>query len=284
MKKLFRFFKVFSIFIFTTSEYQANAYSFNVGSEYNAMPSSHGLPKENQGVTIKEHLGQKVDLNLPLTDENGNSVTLKNFVKNDKPILLTFNYYRCKTLCGIQLTNLAKTLSDLKWPIGEDFQVVTISFDPTDTSILAKEKQKLYLSQANQPTGEWHFLTAKKESIQKITDQVGFYYKYLPERNEFSHAAAIYFIAPNGIITRYIYGIVYKVKDVKFALIDASQGKIGSTVDKFLLFCCNYDPNAGAYTGLAMGIMRIVSILSCLVVVTLIIIFKKKKNKKRSAF
>lgn len=254
-------------------------YNFNLGSSYNAVPSSKGLPKENQGVTIQEHLGKKIDLNAHFRDENGKDVTLKQYVQGGKPLLLTFNYFRCKTLCGIQLTNLAHTLHQMHWPIGKDFRVITMSFDPTDDEKLAKIKHDMYLSQTEQPKGEWHFLTTNQKTIHKITDQVGFIYKYLPEKKQFSHAAAAYFIAPDGTITRYLYGITFKERDVKFSLIDASHGKIGSTTDRFLLFCCNYDPNAGAYTGLAMGLMRVVAVVSCLALGS-VWFFYRKKNKK----
>ncbi|WP_397600918.1 SCO family protein [Silvanigrella sp.] len=244
-----------------------------------ALPPVDSIPESNKGVTIQEHLGNKIDMNLTFTDQSGKIKSLKELTKEGKPILLTLNYYRCVSLCSVQLINVAKTIKELGWPIGKDFSIATISFDPTDNPEDAKKKHNEYLSLVGQPEGEWNFFIGNQESIDKITKQVGFYYKYLPQNNEYSHTAAIFFIAPDGTITRYIYGISYKVNDVKFSLMDASQGKLGSTTDRFLLFCCYYDPNAGAYTGLAMGIMRTVGIAMMSFLGILVYFYYNKRKK-----
>lgn len=242
-----------------------------------ALPTD-AVPKDLQGVTITENLGKKINLNLTFTDQDGRIVTIGDLLKNGKPLLLSLNYYRCKTLCGVQLQNLSKTLKDMHWPIGKDFTVTTISFDKTDTPTLAKEKQSQYLNLAQQPKGEWNFLVGNQENIDEITKTVGFFYNYIPERNEFAHTAAIFFISPDGMISRYLYGIDYKVNDVKFALMDAAKEKIGSTIDKVLLFCCNYDPSLGRYTGLAVGIMRTGGVASILFVLFLMFYYSKRRK------
>ncbi|WGL59686.1 SCO family protein [Pigmentibacter sp. JX0631] len=243
-----------------------------------SLPPVDLVPEANKGVTIKEQLGKKIDLNIKFIDQNGNPRTLKNLTEKGKPILLTLNYYRCVSLCSVQLLNLAKTLKELNWPVGKDFTVLTVSFDPKDTYHDAKKKQIEYLDKLGQDHAEWNFFVGDSKSIETITKDVGFYYKFIPENNEYSHTAAIFFIAPDGTITRYVYGISYKVNDVKFSLMDASQGKIGSTTDRFLLFCCYYDPNAGAYTGFAMGFMRVVGI--CMISFLLILIFVYYRKRK----
>ncbi|MGY3804399.1 SCO family protein [Pigmentibacter ruber] len=242
------------------------------------LPPVDLVPEVNKGVTIKEQLGKKIDLNLKFTDQNGEIKTLKQLTENGKPILLTLNYYRCVSLCSVQLLNLVKTLQELNWPIGKDFTVLTVSFDPNDSFHDAKKKQSEYLEKLGQTNADWNFFVGDSKNIDILTKEVGFYYKYIPENKEYSHTAAIFFIAPDGTITRYIYGISYKVNDVKFSLMDASQGKIGSTTDRFLLFCCYYDPNAGAYTGFAMGFMRVVGI--CMISFLLILIFVYYRKRK----
>jgi protein SCO1 len=277
---LLPYFKKILSFLIPLMFYSAYGQGFTYQTNPNsAMPPNNSIPAVNQGVTIKEHLGNKIDLNLIFTDQTGKQKTLGELTEGGKPLLLTLNYYRCTTLCGVQLMNVAKTVKELGWPIGKDYSIATISFDPTDTPADAKKKQTEYLTLANQSKGKWNFFVGNQENIDKISKEVGFYYNYIPRTKEYSHTAAIFFISPDGTITRYLYGISYKVNDVKFSLMDASKGKLGSTTDRFLLFCCNYDPNAGAYTGLAMGIMRTVGIIM-MALLGLLVFFYYNKRKK----
>lgn len=260
--------------------FAAPAYQTKINSNPN-LPTDV-VPKEIQGVTITEHLGEKIDLNLKFTNQDGKDITLGDLVQNGKPVILSLNYYRCKTLCGVQLQNLAKTIKDLKWPIGKDFTMATVSFDKTDTPELAKSTQQEYLAQVGDPNGQWDFLVGSQLNIDQITKSIGFYYNYIPDKNEFAHTAAIFLISPDGTISRYLYGISYKVNDVKFALMDAAKGKIGSTTDKFLLFCCNYDPSLGRYTGLAIGLMRVCGVATIIFLLVIMFYFsrQRKKNQK----
>lgn len=246
----------------------------------NALPLNE-LPKVMQGVSIKENLGNIIDLNLTFTDENGKVTKISDMLASGKPLILTLNYYRCTTLCSIQLINFAKTLKEMGWPIGKDFRVATISFDPTDTSNIAVQKQQEFLKLTNQEQGDWKFYVGNEENIKKLTDQIGFYYRYDPISKEFAHAAAIFFISPEGKISSYLYGITYKTRDVKFSLMDASQNKIGSPTDQVLLTCFHYNPTTGKYDAFAMGMLKIAASTTVLLLIIFLgYFFWREKRKK----
>ncbi len=245
-----------------------------------ALPLNE-LPKVMQGVTIKENLGSPIDLNLSFTDESGKVTRISDMLANGKPLILTLNYYRCTTLCSIQLINFAKTLKEMGWPIGKDFRAATISFDPTDTPNVAMQRKQEFLKLANQEQGDWKFYVGNEENIKKLTDQIGFYYRYDPISKEFAHAAAIFFISPEGKISSYLYGITYKTRDVKFSLMDASQNKIGSPTDQILLTCFHYNPTTGKYDAFAMGMLRIAASITVLsLIIFLGYFFWREKRKK----
>lgn len=246
----------------------------------NALPLNE-TPKVMQGVTIKENLGNTIDLNLSFTDESGKVTKISDMLAKGKPLILTLNYYRCTTLCSIQLINFANTLKEMGWPIGKDFRVATVSFDPTDTPAIALQKQQEFLKLTHQENGDWKFYVGNEENIKKLTDQIGFYYRYDPASKEFAHTAAIFLISPEGKISSYLYGITYKPRDVKFSLMDASQNKIGSPTDQILLTCFHYNPTTGKYDAFAMGMLRIAASTTVLLLILFLgYFFWREKRKK----
>ncbi|APJ04954.1 SCO family protein [Silvanigrella aquatica] len=245
-----------------------------------AMPLNE-VPQVMQGVSIKEKLGDTLDLNLTFTDQDGKVTKISDMLANGKPVILTLNYYRCTTLCSIQLINFAKSLHEMNWPIGKDFRAVTVSFDPTDTPDIAKQRQQEYIKLTNQEQGDWKFYIGNEENIKKLTDQIGFYYRYDPASKEFAHAAAIFFITPDAKISSYLYGISYKSRDVKFALMDASKNKIGSAADQVLLTCFHYNSTTGKYDAFAMGMLRIAASITVLLLILILgYFFWREKRKK----
>jgi protein SCO1/2 len=215
--------------------------------------TSEEVPSEFEGVTIEEKLGTVLDKNLTFKDAKGNSVTIGDLLASSKPIILSLNYYRCTTLCAIQLINLSHLINGLQEDkaLRGHYKVVTLSFDAHDTVKDAYEKQQTYLGMISEKDQlEWDFLVGDEENIKKLTEAVGFYYKYDKE------------MTPSGKVSRYLYGIVFEERDVKFALIEASENKIGSTTDRILLNCFHYNPKSGRYEGLAMGTLRIVALLT----------------------
>lgn len=276
------------LFFLLISFIMHKAYSFDestLPSGYNSvMKTNQNLPTNEkpkilQGVTIQENLGKNVDLNLKLIDENGNT---KNFSQllNGKPLLLTLNYYRCTSLCSIQLVNLAKSIAKMGWVVGKDFNMATVSFDPTDTPEASKKAQHEYRSVASQPNGNWNFYTANQETITKLTQQVGFFYKYDPESKEFAHAAAIFFISPNAKISRYLYGINYAPNQIKFSLMDAAADKIGSPTDQILLTCFHYNPTSGKYDLFAVNMLRGGAAGTLIVLASFLVYFLRRDKKK----
>ena len=251
--------------------------------------SKEDTPKDLVGVGIQEKLGTIVDTNLEFTDYTGKQVNLGDYFSDDKPVLLTLNYYRCAMLCNLQLKALAKGLKALSLYPGRDFHIVTISIDPRETPKLAKDKRWNLLKEVDRgKQAEWDLLVGKKDNIEKIANSVGFNYKYIEEEDQYAHPAAIYFLSAeskgSAKLVRYLYGLDYPAKTLKFALIDAAQGKVGSTIDKIILSCFHFDATKGKYGPTAFGIMRIGATLTLILLLIFLGSFwrRESRNNKNS--
>ncbi len=221
------------------------------------------IPKQLQEVTIRERLGTYLNQNLVFRNHENKEVKLGSFFNKQKPVLLTLNYFTCENLCNIQLNALLGGLRDTKLLPGKDFDVVTVSIDARNNSELAAHKRKMYLAALGLgPTANWNFLTGEESAIRSLASDVGFEYKYDAKTDQFAHSAAVYFISPTGKITRYLYGLEYPSRNIKFALIDASEGKVGSSVDKLILSCFHYDDVLGKYSPFAFGMMRVAGVIT----------------------
>ncbi|MCZ7587024.1 MAG: SCO family protein [Deltaproteobacteria bacterium] len=214
---------------------------------------------------MEEHLGRAVPAELTFRDQNGDTVRLGDYWKDGKTVMLTLNYFECPMLCSIQLNKLVEGLRELSWTIGEDFRIVTVSIDSTEKPKLAKAKRATYLKELGRPEADWNFLTGDDASIRALADAVGFRFHWVEETKQFAHPAVVFVLSPDGVVARYIYGIEYPARDLKFALVEASEGRLGSPVDKFFLSCFHYDSTVGAYGPWAMGIMRAAGVVSMLV-------------------
>ena len=223
----------------------------------NAQVLTGGTPEQLEGVTVEEHLGDKIDQSLAFVDQEGNAVTLADYLSDGKPVALTLNYYRCTMLCSLQLNALVDTLGLMGWSVGEHYRMLTVSIDPQDDPVVAAGKRKGYLDMLGQPDADWDFLSGRQDAISALASQVGFQYKYDEESGEYAHPAVLYVLSPDGTISRYLYGIVFPPQDLKFALMEATQGKVGSTVDRILLSCFHYISSEGRYTPWAFGVMRL---------------------------
>jgi protein SCO1/2 len=218
------------------------------------------LPKELEGVGITEVPGARIPEQLSFLDENGKAVHLADYFAAGRPVILTLNYYRCPMLCGLQLSGLLDGLKQLAWTPGKDFEIVTVSIDPLETPTLARLKKQGYMEEYARPEAAegWHFLVGQQENIKTLADAVGFHYKYDEERKQFAHAAGLFVVTPDGRVARYLYGVVYEPRTLKFALTEASEGSIGgSATDQLLLYCFHYDAKAGRYVLAATNVMRI---------------------------
>jgi len=205
-------------------------------------------PNLIQQIGIDQKLGEQVPLDLVFKDESGRTVPLRTYF-NTRPVILTLVYYRCPSLCTMVLNDLLRSIRTLNLKLGQDFDIVTVSFDPSETPALAAKKKQQYIREYHRPGSEagWHFLTGNADSIARLTQAVGFRYAWDPGSKSFAHASGIMVLTPQGKISRYFYGIDYAPSDLKLSLIEASSKKIGSTADRILLYCFHYDPRTGRY-------------------------------------
>jgi cytochrome c oxidase subunit II len=215
-------------------------------------------PPELEDVGVDEKLGDQLPLDLTFRDERGQPVTLGQLFNQGRPVLLSLNYSDCPMLCMLQLNGLVDGLIDVSLTPGKDFEILSVSIDPTETPERARLTKQKYVKTYGrlETAGGWHFWVGKQSSIDRLADAVGFRYKFIPERNEFSHAAAVMLCTPTGVVSRYLYGVQFTPKTLQLSLVEASEGKIGSTMDRILLFCFHYDAEAGRYGPMAQRLMR----------------------------
>lgn len=215
------------------------------------------LPAALEGVDVDERLGERIDLDLEFVDHRGQTVRLRDFVRGDVPVLFTLNYYGCPMLCGLQLNALNDGLRELEWAPGENFRVVTLSFDPDETWELAQAKRSSHLEALGRGEVDWTFLVGSEENIRALADQFGYGFRYVESQDEYAHPAALMFVSPEGVVSRYLYGLLYEPRDLRFALLESAEGRIGSTMDKLILSCFVYDAEAGSYVKDAIALMRL---------------------------
>jgi protein SCO1/2 len=218
-----------------------------------------------KAIGFDQRLGETVPLDIALRDEAGRTVRLGDFF-GKRPVVLTLVYYECPMLCTLTLNSLASALSILTFDIGREFDVVTVSFDPREKPPLAAGKKKAYLSRYGRPGAEagWHFLTGDGEELARLTSAVGFRYQWDEEIRQFAHPSGLVVLTPEGRIARYLYGIEYAPKDLRLALVEASEHKIGTPVDQAMLFCYQYNPTTGRYGLLTMRLIRGGAVLTVL--------------------
>ena len=217
------------------------------------------LPKRLNGIDIEEHLDRALPLALPFKDTQGQSVTLAKYVSGQRPVIFSLNYSDCPMLCSLQLNGLVSVLGNLDRRLGTDFEVVTVSLDPHETSERARETEARYRGELTGDTKRegWHFLTGSQASIDTLADALGIRYAYNEQRKEYVHPASLVISTPTGHISRYLYGIEYHARTLSMSIVEAAQGKVGSSVDRLILYCFHYDETEGRYAPAAMNIMRL---------------------------
>nr|HEV7952909.1 SCO family protein [Candidatus Acidoferrales bacterium] len=238
-----------------------------------------GKPEVLKNVGLDQKLNAQVPLDITFKDEHGATVSLGQLLQG-KPAILTMVYYKCPMLCTEVLNATLNTLKEVPLEIGKDFSVITVSIDPTEKPVLAEAKQIMYtgLYGRQGAVRGWHFLTGDEEQIQKLAAAVGFRFVYDNESSQFAHASGIMVMTPEGRLSRYFYGLAYNPRDVRLALVEAGEGKIGSTVDEIMLFCFHYDPVTGKYAVTIMHVVRAAGALSALGIVLGIIIFLRREK------
>ncbi|MBI4211738.1 MAG: SCO family protein [Deltaproteobacteria bacterium] len=235
-------------------------------------------PVELEGVGIEEQLGKLLSTELSFFDEAGKEVWLKSYMDGQHPLILAFVYYECPNLCTFVLNALTDALKDLSWTPGKEFQAVMVSINPKETPELAAAKKASHLEALGKPTAAsgWHFLTGEEIHIKALADQAGFHYIYDPVEEQYAHAATLIILTPDGRISRYLYGIQYPPRDVKLALLEATEGKIGNIIDRFMLFCYHYDPKGKKYALMATRLMKGGAAVTVLVILTFIFKLRRK--------
>jgi protein SCO1 len=214
-------------------------------------------PEPLRAIGFDQRIGQRLPLDIALRDEAGNPIVLGDLFTG-RPVVLSLVYYECPMLCTLSLNGLVSALRVLKLEPGRDFDLVTVSFNERDSASGARARKKAYLERYDRPGADraWHFLTGDKDSLARLTDAVGFRYTWDEETRQFAHGSGIVVATPDGVLSRYLYGIEYAPKDLRLALVESAAGRLGSVVDRFLLACYRYDPAHGRYGAYAMGLVR----------------------------
>ncbi|MGH7272204.1 MAG: SCO family protein, partial [Polyangiaceae bacterium] len=252
--------------------------------------TSSGPAQELAGVTIVEHLKGPLPLDATFRNAEGQVVHLGDYFDGRRPTVIVFAYHTCPMLCSLVLDATVRALNDVPWSVGKDFEVISISFDPKDTPETATRKRasvvKSYTRAAGSTRG-WHFLVGEETNIRRVTDAIGFEYRYDARQKQFAHPAAIYLATPEGHIARYLYGIQYSPKDLRLGLLEASEGRAITTTERILLYCYHYDPQGKHYAIVAMNVMRLGGALTMGVLGTFLTIMwareRHRITKKRRA-
>jgi len=236
-------------------------------------PPANTRPPRLENVGIEQRLDAQLPPDLIFRDENGKAVKLGDYFGR-KPLILNLVYYNCTMLCGEALAGLSSAMRLIKFDVGNEFDVVTVSFDPRETPEMAAAKKADYVKRYGRAgaAGGWHFLTGQPESINALTKVVGFQYQYDPKTNQYAHATAIMVVTPQGRISRYFYGVDFPPKDLRMGLVEASQGKIGNAVDAVLLYCYHYNPETGKYGAMVGNILRMAGAATILLLGGLLLI------------
>src|SRR5262245_10393011 len=250
--------------------------------ELRALAQPAGVrPPVLKDVGIDQLLNNQVPLDLEFRDENGRTVRLAEYFK-DKPVVLSLVYYGCPQLCTMVLTGLLGALKTLPMTPGKEFVNLTVSFDPREKPELAAAKKAEYMNRYKKPGAEagWHFLTGDESAIHALTKAVGFRYIWDPVSKQYAHASGIMVLTPQGRVSRYFYGIEYAPRDLRFGVIDASAGKVGSLADRIIFYCYQYDPERGTYGLVLMRVLRIFALMTLTTLVALFLYLRRKEKQK----
>lgn len=247
-------------------------------------PSSAQLnqnrPEILDNVGVEEQLGDTIPLNLKFTNSSGDTVQIGDLLESGKPVLLNPLYYDCPLLCGLVLDGVFKVIDELAWTPGEDYTIISFSIDPAETPELAASVKQEYLDDLDRRGADkgWHFLTGNEPEIRKLTEDIGFKYTYDEETGEYVHLASIMMLSPDGVITRYLYGIEFNEFDLRNALFESADGKIGSAIDKVLLYCYTYDPSSQSYVPVAINIMKIGGLATAIILGIFLAVFWRREK------
>lgn len=234
-------------------------------------------------VGIDERLGEQLPMDAVFLDEAGNEVTIGRYFDGERPVILNLVYHNCPMLCSLLLSEFTKTLGRMEWTPGAEFDIITVSFGSGEQPDLAARAKEKYIAQLGNPDAAagWHFLTGSDESILALADSVGFHFKWMEATKEYAHPAAIMFVSGEGRLTRYIHGMGYPEEDVRRALVEASEGRVGTTVDRILMYCYRYDSTANSYVLHARNLMKLGGLIILLMLVAGLFIFWRRERRNQ---
>ena len=238
------------------------------------------VPPKIQDVTFSQRLGERLPLDARLKDESGRDVTLGDYFGR-KPVVLAFVYYQCPMLCPLVMNGISSALKVVPFTAGKEFDVVLISFDPRDTPEAANAKKRAHLQHWAVPetADGWHFLTGTEQEIQRVSSAAGFTYQWDEETQQFAHVSGLLVVTPDGRLARYFYGVEFSPKDLRLALVDSGQGRLGSVVDELLLYCFHYDPSNGKYGAAFMNIMRLGGVLTVGLILGFVVLMRWREQR-----
>lgn len=253
-----------------------------LASPVEALDRIEPLPKQLVGVDVKEELGKTPPLDLVFHDDRGKPVMLRDLFDGNVPVLVTLNYSNCPMLCSLQLNGVVEGLKKLSFSIGKEFRVVTISIDPAETPETLHRTKARYLAQYGRPGAErgWTFLHGSENNVRAFAKALGFSYTYVESRKEYAHPAAVALLSPKGMIARYLYGLEYPEQTLRLGLVEASEGKVGSSIDRLILYCFHYDSSEGRYAPTARNIMRLGGGATVLALGGLVAVLLRRERKR----
>lgn len=217
------------------------------------------MPRELESIGVTEHLGGALPLDARFADHTGAPVTLGRYFSGNRPVVLNLVYHRCEMLCGMVLNAVIRSLKATQWTVGEQYEVVTISIDPRDTVTTAARKRERVLQAYGRESAArgWHFLVGTEGESRRVADAVGFHYRFDASTNQYAHPAVTMLVTPQGRVARYLYGIEYNPTDVRVGLLEASEGRQVSTVERLIMYCYHYDPAGRRYALVAVNVMKL---------------------------
>jgi protein SCO1/2 len=246
--------------------------------------TSNDIPPQLRNVSVQQKLDSQIPLDLKFVDENGSSVAIRQLLRG-RPVILSLVYYRCPRLCSMTLTGLLKALRVLDFTAGNEFDVLTVSFDPRETPQLAAAKKATYIAGYDRSGARdgWRFLTGEQREILRLTNAVGFGFEYDITQEQFAHASAIMILTPEGRVSRYFFGLEFSPRDLRLGLVEAADHKIGSAADQILLYCFQYDPHTGKYSMAIMNVIRLFGALTVILIVSFIVYTTRRDSFRNRA-
>lgn len=239
-------------------------------------------PKELENLGVDEHVGETLPLDLVFRDHARHDARLGAAFTGDRPVIVSMNYSNCPMLCNLQLSGLITALQRLEWSVGKEFDVVSVSIDPSETPERAGQTRQKFMDIYERPgtANGWKFLVGDKPSIDRLAGAIGLNYRYVPDRREYAHPAVLVLCTPDGKIARYMYGVDFPVETMKLSLTEVGEGKVGGVWDQILLFCFHYDAEKGRYAPAARNIMKVAGVVTVLIIIAGIGILLRREQRR----